>query len=186
MSVQALIVFQKNVVKAKDHEKLVDHTHHIMRDIYADKFIFYSDYLAPADASLSGYYYNEEVQRGSSPGERMRNAFTEVFNRGYRKAVIIGTDCYNLTSGLINEAFAALDDHDAVIGPAKEGGHYLLGIKEVCRPLFENKTGTVLAETVSGLKKSSKTYFLLPELADTDSKEYLKQETFPTRHNPEN
>jgi len=59
----------------------------------------------------------------------MQNAFQNGFNNNYKKVVIVGSDLYDLKPKHINEAFNALDKNDAVIGPAEDGGYYLLGMK---------------------------------------------------------
>ncbi len=71
-------------------------------------------------------------QTGGNLGERMHNAFTEGFARGYKSIVIIGSDCPAVTSELINEALHKLDRHDVVIGPATDGGYYLIGLRQLC------------------------------------------------------
>lgn len=177
MSAHALIVFQKNPGTGKvkprkgstaaieknleTYQELIRHAHTVIRDTPADKFIFYSDFLEPADAS----YYNEEIQAGACLGERMRNAFNEVFRKGYRKAVIIGTGCRSVTADLINQSFTLLEKSDVVIGPTRNGGYYLLGMKELHLSLFQNKewTGdTVLQDTLADLESQGLKYHLLP------------------------
>ncbi len=68
-------------------------------------------------------------QRGGDLGERMSNAFAYVFRAGFRKAVIIGSDTPDLRAADLREAFAALAEKPAVIGPAQDGGYYLLGFE---------------------------------------------------------
>lgn len=68
-------------------------------------------------------------QRGADLGERMLNAFAYVFGAGFRKAVIIGSDTPDLRAADLREAFAALAKKPAVIGPAHDGGYYLLGFE---------------------------------------------------------
>lgn len=65
-------------------------------------------------------------QRGGDLGERMLAAFHEAF-RCCSRAVLIGTDCPDLPDEIIHEAFACLKTHDAVLGPARDGGYYLIG-----------------------------------------------------------
>jgi len=66
-------------------------------------------------------------QRGADLGERMLNAFISVFRAGFKKAVIIGSDIPDLRAADLRAAFRALDEKHAVIGPAYDGGYYLLG-----------------------------------------------------------
>ncbi len=65
-------------------------------------------------------------------GARMDAAFATAFEEGFRKVVVVGSDLPGLTSDHLSEAIAALDERDAVIGPASDGGYYLLGLS---RPL---------------------------------------------------
>ncbi|MBI5518228.1 MAG: TIGR04282 family arsenosugar biosynthesis glycosyltransferase [Deltaproteobacteria bacterium] len=65
-------------------------------------------------------------------GARMEHAVRRSFSLGYRASVLVGTDCAAVDHGRVTEALAALRDHDAVLGPARDGGYYLLGLS---RPL---------------------------------------------------
>ena len=82
---------------------------------------------------------------------------------------LLGSDLYDLTPEIIQEAFHALETHEVVIGPAKDGGYYLLGMKSIHKQIFQNKnwgTATVLKETLEDL--TNKKVFLLEELNDVD------------------
>lgn len=68
-------------------------------------------------------------QIGDNLGERMKNAFLEVFSKGYRYALLIGSDSPDLPGTLMNKAFSSLRDHSAVIGPSFDGGYYLIGFR---------------------------------------------------------
>ncbi len=74
-------------------------------------------------------------QFGVDLGERMAFAFSTILKR-YEKVIIIGTDCPNMSEQYINRAFQALDEFDAVIGPAEDGGYVLLGLKCFAPELF--------------------------------------------------
>lgn len=115
-------------------------------------------------------------QEGKSLGERMQNAFAKVFSSGAKKVVIVGTDVPDLSAEIIREAFNKLDESDVVIGPSKDGGYYLLGMKKLHNQLFEDiefSTAEVYSETVSRLKNFNLTYHILPELQDIDTEEDL-------------
>ncbi len=68
-------------------------------------------------------------QHGADLGERMKNAFRDTFSRGSTCAVLIGSDMPNLPADALHEAFAALKDHDVVLGPSFDGGYYLIGFR---------------------------------------------------------
>lgn len=105
-------------------------------------------------------------------GERMAHAFTAAFAGGAARVVIIGTDCPGLRADLLREAFAQLAAHDLVLGPAEDGGYYLLGLRAFQPALFANKdwsTATVLADTLADAARLNLRVAQLPVLADIDS-----------------
>ncbi len=78
-------------------------------------------------------------QSGKDLGERMSEAFAQVFRLpGVQRAVIIGTDCLELNHGLVQQAFRATDQYPVVIGPATDGGYYLLGLSRPLPSIFED------------------------------------------------
>jgi rSAM/selenodomain-associated transferase 1 len=107
-----------------------------------------------------------------SLGERMSHAIGEAFAGGAARVVIIGTDCPGLTPALLQAAFEALDAHDVVIGPADDGGYYLLGLRASQPALFTNKkwsTATVLPDTLADAARLNLRVAQLPVLHDVDS-----------------
>ncbi|MDD5712177.1 MAG: TIGR04282 family arsenosugar biosynthesis glycosyltransferase [Smithellaceae bacterium] len=68
-------------------------------------------------------------QVGSDLGERMREAFQACFAEGFAKAILIGSDCPDLPADIVTMALGALEELDAVIGPAYDGGYYLIGFR---------------------------------------------------------
>lgn len=117
-------------------------------------------------------------QRGSDLGSRMYNAFAECFAEGLRSAVIIGSDIPDLPRGFIEEAFEALDGHDAVIGPSRDGGYYLIGFSKnsFCQSVFENmawSTEGVFEETLQRLRQEEVSVHVLPAWRDVDTCEDL-------------
>ncbi|MBI5116021.1 TIGR04283 family arsenosugar biosynthesis glycosyltransferase [Candidatus Poribacteria bacterium] len=76
-------------------------------------------------------------QIGSGLGERMAGAFSEAFAEGAEKVVLVGTDCPGLNVSIAEEAFRALRHSDVVLGPASDGGYYLIGLKRVTPQLFD-------------------------------------------------
>jgi rSAM/selenodomain-associated transferase 1 len=137
---------------------------------------------APADAgedirSWLGPGMQLMPQSGEDLGERMRNAFSEGFDRGYTKIIMFGSDCPAVTSDLINEALHKLDSHDAVIGPATDGGYYLIGLRRSAPELFTGidwSTELVLRQTIERCNAAGLRYMLLPELRDIDRMEDLE------------
>jgi hypothetical protein len=75
-------------------------------------------------------------QRGADLGGRMENAFRNCFAMGYREALVIGTDTPWMGAERLRQAFAELKRNDVVIGPAEDGGYYLLGIRNMAPEIF--------------------------------------------------
>ena len=116
------------------------------------------------------------AQTGSDVGERMDNAIRYMLENGAKKAVITGADIPDLTSDIIIQAFEILDHSDVVVGPAHDGGYYLIGMKTLVPELFFNitwSTGNVFSETIRVLKHSGKSCGVLPVLSDLDTIEDL-------------
>lgn len=91
-------------------------------------------------------------------------------------ALLIGSDCPGLTAPLLRTAATALAEHDVVIGPATDGGYYLMGLRQPMPFLFEDmvwSTPTVFAETCQRLARRAIEPALLPELSDVDMPEDL-------------
>jgi hypothetical protein len=152
------------------YKKLLSHTHNIVEDVIADKFVFYADEV-PKHDMWDGYFKLQQLQ---SPdlGERMLSAFKFVFLLGYHSVCIIGSDCAALSTLVIRNALSKLSETDIVIGPATDGGYYLLGMNTLEPALFENKewsTSTVFSETVDTIEQIGKTTTILPLLSDVDT-----------------
>ena len=113
-------------------------------------------------------YNTVHKQQGSNLGERMLFAFETVFNLfPNSNCIIIGSDCYELTSKMIDEAFEKLDNNNYVIGPANDGGYYLLGMKILLPALFQNiiwSTNKVYTQTIAHIGHA----IILPALSDID------------------
>lgn len=109
-------------------------------------------------------------------GTRMATAFATAFAKGAGRVAIIGTDCPGLEAEHLVETFALLNTHDVVLGPATDGGYYLLGLRQPQPELFQNKawsTDSVLADTLADAHRLGLRVALLPELRDVDTAEDL-------------
>ncbi|RHX80504.1 TIGR04282 family arsenosugar biosynthesis glycosyltransferase [Leptospira yasudae] len=128
---------------------------------------------------VSGKWGNQvsaHLQSGEDLGFRMSNAFSETFSQGAQKVVIIGSDCPDLETKHIREAFSALDQSDVVLGPALDGGYYLLGLKSHLPEIFYEvpwSTDRVFAVTLEKLQLSRRNVWILPKLGDVDEPEDL-------------
>lgn len=109
-------------------------------------------------------------------GDRMLQAFQSALKNGVNAAVIIGTDCPELTNALLVEAFQALQQTDVVLGPAADGGYYLIGLRRVIPDLFQTiawSTDRVFQQTVAIVEKLNRSLTVLPMLTDVDRPEDL-------------
>lgn len=159
-------------------EKLSLHIKDISHGLKTDKVVYYSDAVANVDIWPGGTYL-KALQHGDDLGERMKNAFSEGFESGYSSVCLIGTDCYELTGAVIEKAFQELRSADAVIGPAKDGGYYLIGLNRLDAEIFENKkwsTETVFKDTVDTFRALGLRHVNLPVLRDVDTEEDLPNE----------
>lgn len=109
-------------------------------------------------------------------GERMARSLSVAFRSGMERVVIIGTDCPGLNANLIAKAFHQLHAHDLVLGPALDGGYYLIGLRCFILELFTDinwGTAEVLHQTIAIAKKLDLSVAYLPQLADVDRPEDL-------------
>lgn len=194
MTKNALIIFVKNPIEGQVktrlaktignnaavtvYKQLLQHTFSITRNLVVDKFVFYADSINNNDLWLGNIYQKQE-QKGNDLGERMKNAFELIFNSGYEKTIIIGSDCYELTQQILEEAFDGLMIADAIIGPCNDGGYYLLGMKQLIPELFDGiqwSTDEVLITTKKVLQDLQLQFELLPTLNDVDDEASLSAE----------
>jgi len=184
----ALIIFIKNPKKGKVktrlaktlgenqalliYKALLQHTRNIALQINATCYLFYGQFIDNED-DWSEKNFQKRLQTGADLGARMQRAFHEVLQK-HDKAIIIGSDCATLTPDMVNDAFSKLEKHSFVIGPAEDGGYYLLGMQNYTPSVFENmewSTESVFKETIQKIENLNKEYYLLPTLSDIDNEE---------------
>jgi rSAM/selenodomain-associated transferase 1 len=105
-------------------------------------------------------------------GARLVSAFASSRSDGFFKTIIIGSDCPYLEAADLVEAAVSLDHHDVVLGPATDGGYWLIGLKEPTPELFtdiEWSSERVLQQTLSAIHRQGLTHQLLRTLSDVDS-----------------
>jgi rSAM/selenodomain-associated transferase 2/rSAM/selenodomain-associated transferase 1 len=110
-------------------------------------------------------------QTGDDLGERMYNCFVEAFENGFERAVLAGTDCPAISADIFDRAFQALDRSDVVLGPASDGGYYLVGMKRAIPQLFAGITwgaSDVLQQTTRVADKLGLQVGLIDLLNDVD------------------
>lgn len=154
---------------------LCEHTRNITENLPMQKTLYYSDFV-DTDDIWSKDVYRKFLQSGADLGERMETAFRTGFSSGFKSICIIGTDCLELSGKIITEAFRKLLTHDVVIGPAVDGGYYLLGMNRLHPALFRNKswsTDNVLAQTLYDIRLLGLRCWQLEVLNDIDRVEDL-------------
>ena len=120
-------------------------------------------------------------QEGEGLGERMANAFRNAFSRGFSSCLLIGSDFPDLTAAVIDNAFAALEKGaDAAIGPALDGGYYLIGFRSdrFLPALFEGMAWgkeSVFEETWKQMNRLGYRIHLAPAWRDMDREEDLRE-----------
>jgi hypothetical protein len=170
MKNNALIIFTRNpqlgkvktrLAESIGNEKaleiyidLLEHTRNITLNLDCDKFVFYDQNIENNDIWLESIY-DKKLQFGVDLGTKMQNAFRLLFELGYKNCIIVGSDIFDLMDFHIQEAFYKLQFSDVVIGPAEDGGYYLLGLKKEITSIFKNKdwgNSTVLTDTLLDLE----------------------------------
>mgnify|MGYP000852599344 FL=1 len=160
------------------YNDLLQYTRDVSTNCTSEKAVFYSHFIDDFDG-WSNVVYQKFVQEGGNDlGVRMHNAFKLAFEKGYDSVVLIGSDCLELSTNDIEEAFFSLEKKDVIVGPAKDGGYYLLGMNKLYHQLFENKTWSsenVLLDTLLDIENLNLTYQLLDTLSDVDYEQDLKE-----------
>lgn len=153
------------------YARLVEHTRLAAAGLKNTRVsVLYSDHL-PTDSEWDPDHFELGVQTGNDLGERMTNAFAATFAAGSRRAVIIGSDCPGVTTELLKKAFAALNKDPVVIGPAEDGGYYLLGLDAPRPELFQDipwSTDRVAELTQQRAREGGLSVGKLPTLRDVD------------------
>ncbi len=191
----ALIIFVRNPVHGKVktrlaaqigegpalsiYLKLLQHTRLVALEAVCEKFIFTTEVFT--DDFWKGFTIEE--QSSGDLGDKMMHAFKDLFKHGYENVLIIGSDCPGLSAKHIQHAFDSLLVNDIVIGPAKDGGYYLLGMKKIYKPIFQNKrwsTAAVFDETLRTINSLKLSLHVMDVLSDVDEasdvpKEWLSQ-----------
>lgn len=138
---------------------LLNHTVQITKYLDVIKAVYYSETIWEKDI-WDATIYQKKLQSSGDLGTKMANAFKDGFEAGFEKIMIIGSDMYDLSESDIKNAFSELTNADVVIGPAEDGGYYLLGMKTLEVSLFKDKkwgTETVLQDTLNDLKDKKTT-----------------------------
>ncbi|MGK7393015.1 MAG: TIGR04282 family arsenosugar biosynthesis glycosyltransferase [Candidatus Cyclobacteriaceae bacterium M3_2C_046] len=155
------------------YQELLNHTHQTAELVQKDKAVFYSHFIDRNDP-WDNKRYLKKLQQGQDLGQKMFHAFDQGFALGYHKICLVGSDIFELSAPLLEAAFRHLDQSDVVLGPAADGGYYLIGLKKMHDFLFLNRTWShdqVYKQTEETLRKHQLTWSRLPVLSDVDDLE---------------
>ncbi len=186
METNKLIIFVKNPILGKvktrlaadvgnefaleTYKMLLQHTLQVANQSNASVSIYYADFINDDDI-WNGF--DKQLQEQKDLGSRMSQAFQNEIKKGFKKTLIIGSDCLDISSDIINEAFNSLDKNDVVIGPAQDGGYYLLGSKKLFPKIFQKKkwsTESVFIDTIEDINALNLNHYCLETLSDIDTK----------------
>lgn len=155
------------------YKELLRHTRETVQELsQVDAFLFYSKFIDKKDA-WSSAFFNKKLQPEGDLGTKMIAAFADVFKTN-QPVIIVGSDCASLTSEILENAIEILKKKDFVIGPAIDGGYYLLGMNSFQPSIFENiewSTEQVFPQTVAKIEALKMDYGLLTALSDIDFEE---------------
>ena len=165
---------------ADTQRKLAGHTlvqiRQFMRHNSAAIVIYYDGGCLEKMQQWLGNDFSYRRQSDTNLGQRLKEALAAAFSGGVERVVIIGTDCPGLRTVHLNHAFAALHHSNIVLGPATDGGYYLIGLNRCEKSLFRNipwGTGTVLQTTLLRAAQKGLSVKLLETLSDVDRPEDL-------------
>nr|MBS0037707.1 TIGR04282 family arsenosugar biosynthesis glycosyltransferase [Saprospiraceae bacterium] len=154
----------------KIYRKLLEITGRISATFPGEVSVFFNKQLPNEGESQYFSTHRFFIQKGKDLGEKMHTGF-DLLLRTHQKAIVIGSDCPVLKSTHLSEAVRALDRCDLVLGPAEDGGYYLIGMKKAHRFLFEDiewSSPTVLEDTLQIAKNENLNFHLLETLYDVD------------------
>lgn len=186
MEKKALIIFAKNPILGRVKTRIASDlgdakaleiysqllkSVHLYSEIVPFLKLVYWDGGIPAKHPFIGNAYKHKLQLEGDLGEKMSSAFEEEL-KSYSSLCIIGTDCLELTTEIIKNAFEVLENQDAVIGPAVDGGYYLLGMNQHYPFLFQEmkwSSSSVFNDTIRKFEDHHLKYKILPLLNDVDT-----------------
>lgn len=164
---------------------LMSHTEKVTSNLTVEKYLYYSNFVDENDIWNNDIYHKSLQLAGSDLGLKMAHAFRESIRGNCSKVLIIGSDCLELSEAVINEAFMQLVDNEVVIGPANDGGYYLIGFdfqtigerhREVLHQFFIDKEwshGQVCQDAIDACDAMNLKYTKLATLIDIDEESDL-------------
>ena len=191
MSKQLLIIYAKNPIQGKVKTRLAEtigdkkaleiyqfllsNIQSEIKELKVDVEVHYTHFIDDED-DWQGNRLQKKMQIEGDLGERMDSTFKQAFANGYQQVIGVGTDIYDLNALDIQDGFDQLETYDYCLGPANDGGYYLIGMTEYQPKLFQNKswsTSSVLQETLRDL--AGEDVALLNEKMDIDTIDDVEQ-----------
>ncbi|MDB9514218.1 TIGR04282 family arsenosugar biosynthesis glycosyltransferase [Kamptonema animale CS-326] len=165
---------------AKLHQQLTEGTISQAKQLKNTRQLFVEVYFTGGSQELMEAWLGNDIfyqnQVTGDLGLKMAAAFEMSFNSGVEKVVLIGTDCPGLNADLMAKAFNELEGQDLVLGPALDGGYYLIGLRRFVPEIFMGinwGTAEVLAQSVAIAHNLKLAIAYLSPLADIDRPEDL-------------
>ncbi|MFE1743968.1 TIGR04282 family arsenosugar biosynthesis glycosyltransferase [Coleofasciculus sp. H7-2] len=166
------------------HRQMTEHTLLQARELQSDRATRVEVYFTGGNQHLMQDWLGTDIiyqpQDEGDLGQRMKSAFQTAFAAGMEGVAIVGTDCPGLDAKIMAQAFEQLNGHDLVLGPATDGGYYLIGLRRVIPELFAGinwGTSEVREKTVAIAISLGLAVAYLPSLADVDRPEDLAKVT---------
>ncbi|MDZ4754674.1 MAG: TIGR04283 family arsenosugar biosynthesis glycosyltransferase, partial [Phycisphaerae bacterium] len=161
------------------HDQMVRHTLDRVGELLKHREVDARVWTAGSDPETFAQHFRTDLpcaaQSEGDLGQKMQAAFTHML-READAALLIGTDCPDISSGLLSMALEGLQSADVVLGPATDGGYYLVGLRRPAPSFFEDiewSTSTVLAKTLERASALGLSVQLLPMLSDVDEPQDL-------------
>jgi rSAM/selenodomain-associated transferase 1 len=166
-------------------KKLLINIHDKSLNVQAEKLLFYSSFIDERDIWENDIFHKNLQNQSPDLGQRMLSAFEKAKEMGYSKAIIVGSDIYEVTTEILNQGFEYLENSETVLGPSNDGGYYAIGFNfekinsdTFIQNIFLNKTWShenVAHEALEDINSFSYACNFLPTLSDIDIEEDLKK-----------
>ncbi len=165
---------------AQLQREMTEHTLNTAKKIKSDREINIEIHFAGGNQHLMSDWLGKDIkcvpQISGDLGDRMNSSFTQAFDSNSRGVVTIGIDCPDIDRQILNNAFNSLQNNDLVLGVAKDGGYYLIGLNKATPELFQNidwGTDKVLNQTKAIAQQLNLNTQYLTTLSDVDRPEDL-------------
>lgn len=183
---RALIIFTKNPALGKVKTRLaktmgdeaalaaylemVAHVRTVAAEVDAHRAVFYTDFIDESD-EWQRPTFSKYLQSPGDLGHRMASAIQTMLDAGYTKVALVGSDFLDLQVQHLSRALRMLEHHDAVLGPANDGGYYLIGMRRMEPSIFSGmdwSTDRVFSQTKAAIEALGWSLHTLPVVHDID------------------